>query len=525
MFLDILRHNPETHAFVDSDGNKMTYGELAAFAAEFKAAIGKRTLIAVLCRNLSGCAAGIYSSVEAKAVPLLIGAKTDVAFQKRLFSVYRPEFVWSREEDIKSLVAENNPTEAKSLVAENNHSDAVTMALKGTESVFVAEKVMRGGSGFFSCCGYYLYEIKANSVRDGELYDDLSLLLSTSGSTGSPKLVRHSYENLSFSAEAVSQALDLSCAERPMASLPLQYTMGLSVVTSHLYAGATVLLCEEGLMKPAFWSLLKDERATSFTGVPYNFEILRKLRIFRMELPFLKRFYQGGGKMSPEIMKEFLDFCEASGKKMYFTYGTSEGTARMAALPPELAVSKAGSIGRAIPGGRLLLAEDGEMIYEGKNVTLGYAECREDLRKGDERHGRLMTGDIAHVDKDGCFYIDGRKTRFLKLFGLRVSLDETERFLSEEYPFEFACTGSDERLEIFYSDNSSVKSSLGSSLKSSLGPSLKSSLKSAEIQTFASGKLGIPANTVAVFETDVIPRNEAGKIQYSLLRCSDKNTR
>lgn len=73
----------------------------------------------------------------------------------------------------------------------------------------------------------------------------------------------------------------------------------------------------------------------------------------------------------------------------------------------------------------------GELVYEGDNVTLGYAVRGEDLAKGDERHGRLETGDMAKFDKDGYFYIVGRKKRFLKIFGNRVNLDETERLIKD----------------------------------------------------------------------------------------------
>lgn len=472
MFLDISRHDPLSEALVDAEGNRMTYGGLSEFAGEFGKTVGKRSLIAVLCRNQTASAACFYAAVENRTVPLLLGAKTDAELRNSLISIYRPEYIWAKEADTETI----NATEP------------------GENAVCV--KPENTGLSLF---GYSLYRIPENETKDGDLYGDLSLLLSTSGSTGSPKLVRHSYGNLSFSAKAVSEAMELSKEERPLISLPMQYTYGLSVITSHLYAGSTLLLCDESIMKPEFWSFLRNERATSFTGVPYSFELLRKLRIFRADLPYLKRFSQGGGKMSEELINEFNDYCGKTGRKMYYTYGASESTARMSVLPPGLSREKAGSIGKAVPGGKLSLSDEGEIIYEGGNVTLGYALCRDDLKLPDERKGVLYTGDIGECDDEGYFYIKGRKSRFLKLFGLRIGLDECERILASEFKCELACTGTDDMLKIFFVNGNERKT------------------EPAAVKTYLAGKLGLVASCMEAVEVPELPRNEAGKILYKEL--------
>ena len=135
------------------------------------------------------------------------------------------------------------------------------------------------------------------------------------------------------------------------------------------------------------------------------------------------------------------------------------------------------------------------MVYEGPNVTLGYAQSREDLLLGDERHGVLYTGDMAKKDEDGCFYIVGRKKRFLKLWGYRVGLDECENLIKSAFEVECACTGDDKCMQIFVTSGEYVD----------------------EIKKYISNKTNINSSAFQVHYIESIPRNEAGKILYSKL--------
>jgi acyl-coenzyme A synthetase/AMP-(fatty) acid ligase len=266
--------------------------------------------------------------------------------------------------------------------------------------------------------------------------------------------VRHSYSNIQENAKNVGQVFEIKTSDRAMAILPMYYTMGLSVITSYLASGATVLLFNGSLTDAVFWKFLKEQKATVFTGVPYSFEIISKLRFTRMDLPDLKIISQGGGKLNPSLFNDFAEYAERTGKKFIATYGQTEGTARMAYLPAEFAKTKIGSIGKAIPNGNLFLIDDngneilnpdipGQMVYSGLNVTLGYAYSGDDLQKGDERNGVLPTGDIAVKDKEGFFYIVGRISRFLKLYGVRIGLDELEHLIVQNFGVETVCTGDD----------------------------------------------------------------------------------
>lgn len=119
--------------------------------------------------------------------------------------------------------------------------------------------------------------------------------------------MRHSYRNLEANAENVKLLFQLTPNQRAMASLPIHYTMGRSVIDSHLKAGATILLSGMSLLDKRFWTRLKDERATSFTGVPYSYDLFSKLHFERMDLPDLEIITQGGGKLSEKCLFIWLN--------------------------------------------------------------------------------------------------------------------------------------------------------------------------------------------------------------------------
>ena len=331
------------------------------------------------------------------------------------------------------------------------------------------------------------------------------MLLTTSGSTGSPKLVRHKYGNLEANAANVAKVFNWSVDEVGICDLPMNYTMGLNVINSHLVVGASVLMVKANLMDPDFWEFIKVNEGTSFCGVPFSYEVMRRVGFDKMDLPKLYTLAEGGGKLTDKMFTWIATYAKNNGKRFCATFGTSETSARMAFLDPDLALEKIGSMGKAIPNGELFLLDEmenpdgtvtGELGYRGPNVTMGYALCKEDLMKGDEFCGEYHTGDIAKRDKDGFYFIIGRKGRFLKLFGLRVSLDETERILKTQYPeADFVCTGDDKRMNIF-TTNAELQD---------------------QIIPFISGKTNLHNSAFRVYVIDEIPRNDYGKVKFAAL--------
>lgn len=268
-----------------------------------------------------------------------------------------------------------------------------------------------------------------------ELHPDLALLLSTSGSTGSPKLVRLSRGNLVSNACSIAEYLSLDPADRGATTLPLHYCYGLSIITSHLAAGASVLLTGRSVVEPAFWSEVEAAGVTSLAGVPHSFDLIEASGARPLELPALRCLTQAGGRLGPERVRRWARDAAAHGVDFVVMYGATEATARMAYLPPALAERRPEAIGIAIPGGALRIdAPDyegcGELVYSGPNVMMGYAATPADLARGPELD-ELRTGDLARIAPDGLVEIVGRSSRFVKIFGLRVDLDRVEALLAE----------------------------------------------------------------------------------------------
>ena len=270
-------------------------------------------------------------------------------------------------------------------------------------------------------------------------HPDLALLLSTSGSTGDPKLVRLSGRNIASNAAAIAEYLAIALADRAVSTLPLFYSYGLSVLNSYLAAGATLILTERSVIEPGFWDLFRAQGATSLALVPHQFDLLDRSGFAAQDLPGLRYITQAGGKLAPDSVRRFDALGKAAGWDLVLMYGQTEAAPRISYVPPAALPRAADTIGQAIPGGRLRLIDEtgaeipgpgvaGELVYVGPNVMMGYAETRADLARGAEVT-ELRTGDIAERTEDGLYRIVGRMKRFVKIFGLRLSLDQIEALL------------------------------------------------------------------------------------------------
>jgi len=332
---------------------------------------------------------------------------------------------------------------------------------------------------------------------------NLALLLATSGSTGDAKFVRLSLANLLANARSIATYLGLGLGEIAIQSLPLHYSYGLSVLNSHLLAGATVALTGHSFIRPEFWRVVDECRCTSFAGVPYMYETLHRLRIIPTEHASLRTMTQAGGHLRVDFVRHFHEAAMERGARFFVMYGQTEATARIAFVPPERLSEKYESIGIAIPNGRLWLEgvhgepAQHQLFYSGPNVMMGYATGPADLVLGDEQGGILATGDLAECDGDGFFRLTGRMSRIAKLFGKRINLAGVEAEVEKVFSTRTAILDGGDHLRVLLEG--------------------ADELAGTKARAYLADWLGVPPLAINVALIPQIPLTASGKKDYKAL--------
>jgi acyl-CoA synthetase (AMP-forming)/AMP-acid ligase II len=340
-----------------------------------------------------------------------------------------------------------------------------------------------------------------------EIHPDLSLLLSTSGSTGSPKLLRLSWRNLESNARQIIEALGHTTHDCTMITAPIFNGYGQSVIHTMLLAGGSFALARARVVSREFWNAARAAGCNTIGGTPFFYQTLDRLDLDSLNVPRLTKFVQIGGRMPEHLAVKFHTMVRARAGELHLMYGQAEATARISGLPPELLPEACGSVGFVLPGGKLWIEhegrecapmEEGELVYQGPNVMMGYATRPEDLAKGDELGGVVATGDLGYRDGRGLFYITGRRSRFVKLYGWRVSLDEVEQLLADAATL--AAVNEGERL-VLYAERP------GAALADAVDQLAR--------------RLNLHRAGFEIRAIDVLPRLASGKVDYqSLTRAS-----
>lgn len=423
--------HPKTLLAIDDDGNRVCYGDLDQLKTMWATKVPGRRLVALSCQNTTASLAAYIGLHAAGHAVILLSTKMADPARDDLIARY----------GIEAVITDDSVT----LLAEPS----------------------------------------------GDLHPDLAVCLSTSGSTGSPKLVQFSTAQLAANAVAIADYLDLSSSDQPLAHLPLEYSYGLSVVHSHMAVGATLLLTEHGVMQKPFWERLKD--ATSLSGVPFHFEMLLRMRLGRADLPKMRMLTQAGGRLGAKEATALYDMATEKGWQFHIMYGQTEAGPRISWLPFDKMSGHLDCIGQPIPGVTLDLTDEGELVVHSPAVMLGYAEKRTDLNKGDQMNGVLQTGDLAE-QIDGLYRITGRKSRFIKLQGNRVGLADVEARLADAGHTVW-CVGRDDALCMFSQD-----------------PDIDAVRKTA-VALFS-----FPARSMTIHVLEEPPRRSNDKVDYAALQ-------
>ncbi|KIO78394.1 AMP-dependent synthetase [Pedobacter lusitanus] len=337
---------------------------------------------------------------------------------------------------------------------------------------------------------------KNESEPDYPVHEEIKLLLSTSGTTGSPKFVKLSDQNLVQNAHSILEFLPILETDVTPLNVPIIFVYGLSIFTSNCIAGGRMICTNRDILQKTFWEDFDKYACTSIGGVPYVYEMLNRIGFFKKVYPSLRYMTQTGGILNRTLVQVLAEHSTRQETQFFVMYGQTEAAGRMAYLPPADLFTKNTSIGIPIKNGSFEIDPDSsELIYLGPNIFGGYAKKPEDLNTFHHSE-RLQTGDVGRKDEDGYYYITGRIKRIVKLFGTRMNLDEVELILKNALGGEtFVCMGIED--------------------KSILVLHLNEELVADQVKSILKEKLNVHPSMVKVKFVESVPLTPNGKIDYS----------
>ncbi|NUT45748.1 MAG: AMP-binding protein [Saccharothrix sp.] len=444
-------------------GRTLSYGDLAVLVDEAERALRHDDKALVLCagdRDLPTLVAYLAALRLGHAVAFMPATA-------EILAAYRPEFV------IPAPEVGENPTD---------------FGYRSDEHVIGETKLFR----------------RSAATSDFPIHPDTALLLSTSGTTGSPKAVRLSYDGVAANADAIVRVLGITAAERAPTTLPITHAYGLSVLNSHLRAGASIVLNDHSPLALATWDHLVRAGATSFAAVPTTYAAFGPSHVNLLQRTQIRTMTQSGARLGDELTLRLARMMERRGGRFFPMYGQTEATSRIACLDPADLPDRLGSVGVAVPGGTITIEPveahdravpgEGAVHYRGPGVMMGYAGDREDLGRGAEVDV-LDTGDLGYL-RDGYLYLTGRTKRIVKVLGVRTSLDDLERLVERpDHPTAVVC-GEDDVVYLFGSGDAAVHE---------------------RQRQLVAEALGVPSRHVVLRHVERLPRTPGGKVDYRAL--------
>ena len=391
----------EKIGLIDIDSKEYSYKEIVERVKKINKKINKNSLVLLIASNIFESIVGYIAFAQNKNITILLDENFNKEFIEKIIESYKPSFVYK----------------PKKIVLKNINK----------------KKIYNGNK----------YElIKTNFIIKKKYNKKNFLLLTTSGSTQNPKLVRLSEDNILNNVIKIKKYLNIKSNNITITNMPMAYSYGLSIINSFLYSGAKIVLNDKTVFDKDFWLRIRKYKVNSLSGVPEFFNFLKKLKLENLNMHKIKYLTHAGGKLDNDTIKYFTKNAQKKDYKFYSMYGQTEASPRMSYLDCVKNFNKIGSIGKPLDGARFHIVNykrkkikknfvNGEIVYVGKNVCLGYANTINDLYKGDINKGRLFTGDIGYKDNDGFYFLTARKSRISKIFGIRFNLDDIENKLKK----------------------------------------------------------------------------------------------
>lgn len=447
----------------------ITYGELYDLGSSLVSHVPSRSLV-FLISDWSIATIAFYVGCIEKRIPIALLPKTiSLTALEELSSLYKPTFIMTSEE--------------KTEIHVRNY----------------AKK-------------YNANAFQGNFVGLSEVHPDLAILISTSGTMGTPKFVRLSYNNIEINAKSIVSGLGMQEGDRAITTLPMSYSYGLSILNTHLICGGTIFLNDNSVIEKKFWDQLEQFEISTFAGVPTTYEMILRTQIERITRTSLRYVTQAGGPFKVESLLKFLQACKEKDLNFYKMYGQTEATARISILPSEELSNAPESVGYPVEGGSISIQkseefkfssnEVGEVIFQGQNVSMGYANSKRDLSSGDVNLGTLRTGDFGYTDSSGRLYVMGRFDRVIKLDGIRVDLQEVEKSL-REYDLDVVALNGNEKLVLVLENRNWTD----------------------EAKHNAFDLLNVSMSRIMFTSVGNFPRKSTGKIDYEVLRIVIRDNR
>ncbi len=412
-------------ALIDASRNKnYTYSNIGSFKSKFEKNFKNKSLVLLITSN-SAFSILFYISLMAtkkKIILLLINENIKEKFTKQIIKKYKPNYI-------------------------------LTNKIINLNKYYPKRKFGN----------YFLLENK--SINNENLNFINKLLIPTSGTTGNPKMVRLSLENLNENTKSIIKSLNIKKNDTTITTMPMSYSYGLSIINTFLVSNAKIVVCEDSIANKNFWKYFNHYKITNLNGVPKFYEFLNKLKFENFNKNSLRFITQAGGNLDLKYKKYLYNLSKNNKFIFYIMYGLTEASPRVSVLNVNKNKNKINSVGKPIKGVSIKIKlskknkKSGIIEIYGKNICLGYSEKINDLKKSDENNFKFISEDVGFLDKDKFLYILKRKSRISKIFGLRINLDDVEKRLLEA-GIKAKCLANDKHIliNIFkFSDKEKIK--------------------------------------------------------------------